>query len=309
MNEPRYTGKNTDFYVASGEIAETVNLAIDLRRPILVEGEPGSGKTKLADSIAAEKKLGEVIKIVVRSTSRAQDLLYQINSLRRFQEAQIPNNEDAKFVYPYLSLGPLGKALHEKKRRVVLIDEIDKADIDFPNDLLDVLDTFEFQINDLPDAEQDACEERHGFRKKIESDKETTPIVVITSNQEKRLPEAFLRRCLYVHLRFPQDDKQLQDIVRKNMQKTITDLNQELLEAVIDSFKKIRQGTAGSVEKQPSTSELIDWVKILYLKGKTVEDFKQKADLPPYWETLFKNINDIEFYRKTFGDTPEQLPQ
>lgn len=309
ITEPKYTGTNTDFYVASEEIAETVNLAIDLRRPILVEGEPGSGKTKLADSIAAEKNLGKVIKIVVRSTSRAQDLLYQVNSLKRFQEAQIVGNEDAKFVYPYLSLGPLGDVIQQKERRVVLIDEIDKADIDFPNDLLDVLDNFEFQVGDLPSSEEEASQERNGFGKVIKSDEESIPIVVITSNQEKRLPEAFLRRCLYIHLRFPDDSKQLEDIVRKNTRKNPEELNQELLETVVDSFKKIRAGTAGSVEKLPSTSELIDWVKILYLKGTTIEDFKEKAELPPYWKTLFKSINDIESYRKAVTEAQKQGPQ
>lgn len=299
MNEPVYKGTGTNFYVASSDIVETVNLAIDLNRPILVEGEPGSGKTRLAYSIAAEKNLDDPIKVVVRSTSRAQDLLYQVNSLRRFQEAQIPRNKDARFVYPYLSLGPLGEAIHQKKRRVVLIDEIDKADIDFPNDLLDALDTFEFQISDLPDAEQEQCLKRNGFGKTIKSDDETTPIIVITSNREKRLPEAFLRRCLYVHLRLPDDSAQLCDIVRKNMRKEVVELNEEVVSAAVDAFRKIRSGTAGSVEKPPSTSELIDWVKILHLKGKTLDEFKQRAELPPYWETLFKNINDIDFYRKT----------
>ena len=157
----------------------------------------------LAYSIAAEKKLGDVIKISIKSTSRAQDLLSRLNALRRLQDAQNPNNLRAQYVYPYLSLGPLGTAIHGKKRCVVLIDEIDKADIDFPNDLLDVLDRFTFQIDDLPESEEQQCVKERGFGKTIEGNKETSPIVVITSNREKRLPEAFLRRCLYVRLRFP----------------------------------------------------------------------------------------------------------
>jgi MoxR-like ATPase len=299
MTEPRYTGTDTDFYAASAEIAETVNLAIDLERPLLVEGEPGSGKTKLAYSIAAEKNLGMPIKIVVRSTSHARDLLYQVNSLRRFQEAQIPNNFDAGFTYPYISLGPLGEAIHEKQRRVVLIDEIDKADIDFPNDLLDVLDDFSFQIDDLPENEEQKCLDKNSFGKKIQSDKATRPIIVITSNREKRLPEPFLRRCLYVHLRLPDSAEQLTDIIVKNIQEDVEQLNSEIIKAAIESFKRIRLDTAGAAEKQPSTSELIDWIKILHLKGKTISEFNEKTGFPPFWKTLFKNINDIESYQKT----------
>jgi MoxR-like ATPase len=309
MTEPKYTGTNTDFYAASGEIAETVNLAIDLERPLLVEGEPGSGKTRLAYSIAAEKNLGQPIKIVVRSTSHARDLLYQVNSLRRFQEAQIPHNRDARFTYPYLSLGQLGEAIHKKQRRVVLIDEIDKADIDFPNDLLDVLDDFSFQIDDLPEHEEKECLEKNGFGKRIQSDEATRPIIVITSNREKRLPEPFLRRCLYLHLRLPDNSEQLTDIIVKNIRKDIEQINAEIIKAAIDSFKQIRLDTAGAAEKQPSTSELIDWVKILHLKGNTISEFNEKTGFPPFWQTLFKNITDIESYRKTVENRQNQESQ
>src|SRR5262249_43092322 len=151
-------------------------------------------KTRLAYSIAAEKKLGEVIKITVKSTSRAQDLLYRLNVLRRLQDAQNPKNVQAQFVYPYLSLGPLGEAIHQGRRKVVLIDEIDKADIDFPNDLLDVLDTFSFQIDDLPPEEEAACRKQKGFGRIVTGNLNAPPIVLITSNREKRLPEPFLRR-------------------------------------------------------------------------------------------------------------------
>src|SRR5687767_14486934 len=212
LAEPKYVGTNTDFYVASPAIADVVNVAIDLKRPILVEGEPGCGKTKLADSIAAEKNLGDVVKISVKSTSRAQDLLYRMNALRRLQDAQNVNNPNAQFVHPYLSLGPLGDVIHKRLRRVVLIDEIDKADIDFPNDLLDVLDTFSFTIDDLPMEEEPACIEQRGFGRTITGDRDRPPIVVITSNREKRLPEPFLRRCLYVRVKFPDRAEELRDI-------------------------------------------------------------------------------------------------
>lgn len=295
MGEPLYTGKNTNFYVAPEKVADGVNLAIELGRPILVEGEPGCGKTMLAYSIADEKNLGDPIKISIKSTSRAQDLLYRMNSLHRLQDAQNPHSTEARFTYPYLSLGPLGKALHEHTRSVVLIDEIDKADIDFPNDLLDVLDNFSFQISDLPDEEEQQCITKHGFGKTIKSDEATQPIVVITSNKEKRLPEPFLRRCLYVRLKFPEDMAELHEIVRKNLK--IDELTDEILNAAIAAFSRVRKLALGSAQKPPSTGELIDWVYILHKKGQTVEQLNESPELPPYWEFLFKNMGDIDAHQ------------
>jgi MoxR-like ATPase len=308
MGEPVYTGKNTDFYVAPEKVADGVNLAIELSRPILVEGEPGCGKTMLAYSIAAEKNLGQVIKASIKSTSRAQDLLYRMNSLRRLQDAQNVNNPDARYAYPYLSLGPLGKALQENARSVVLIDEIDKADIDFPNDLLDVLDNFSFQIYDLPDEEEADCLARHGFGKTIESTRATQPIVVITSNREKRLPEPFLRRCIYVRLRFPEDLEELHEIVRKNIKLSSDELKDEILNAAIAAFARVRKLSVGSAQKPPSTGELIDWVNILHWKGQTVEQLNETLDLPPYWEFLFKNMNDIDAHLAIATTKSNQAP-
>jgi MoxR-like ATPase len=295
MSESRYTGKDTDFYLASESIAEIVNLAIDLKRPILVEGEPGCGKTMLAYSIAAEKKL-EVTKISIKSTSRAQDLLYRLNALRRLQEAQNPNNLQAQYVYPYLSLGPLGVAVHSKKRCVVLIDEIDKADIDFPNDLLDVLDRFTFQIDELPESEEQQCLTDRHFGKTIEGNKEAPPIVVITSNREKRLPEAFLRRCLYVRVRFPESVDELRDIVRKNTKLPPEELSDSVLVAALEAFLRVRRLAVGNTQKPPSTSELIDWVQILHWNGKTPESLNQDPNRPPHWGILFKTMADLDSY-------------
>lgn len=194
-----YTGTNTSFYIADELTAKTVNLAIHLNRPILVEGEPGCGKTMLAYSVGKELGL-EVVKFVVKSTTRALDLLYQEDNLRRLQDAQRPDNESSRYIYPYITLGRLGEAIHlphqDNKRRVVLIDEVDKADIDFPNDLLGVLDGFKFDVEPLSrsDEERKLSEENNGFGYHIEAKPNYEPIIIITSNREKRLPEPFLRR-------------------------------------------------------------------------------------------------------------------
>ncbi|MFA5922405.1 MAG: MoxR family ATPase [Methylococcaceae bacterium] len=296
MNEPRYTGKDTDFYLASEAVADIVNLAIDLKRPILVEGEPGCGKTMLAYSIAAEKKLGDPVKISVKSTTRAQDLLYRLNSLRRLQDAQNRQNTQAQYIYPYLALGPLGRAIHEKKRCVVLIDEVDKADIDFPNDLLDVLEKFSFQIDDLPEEEEQECKRERGFGRIVSGDLNMPPIVLITSNREKRLPDAFLRRCLYVRVKFPEFSEELRDIVRKNTKLTPGELSDKVLVAGIDAFLRVRRLATGNTQKLPSTSELIDWVQILHWKGATVNSLTNDPNRPPHWDILFKTMGDLDIY-------------
>jgi MoxR-like ATPase len=297
MSEPRYTGDATDFYRATPAVAKVVNLAIDLKRPILVEGEPGCGKTMLATSIASEKNLGEVIKIGVKSTSRAQDLLYRVNALKRLQDAQ-SDRPQAQYVYPYLSLGPLGRPIHARERRVVLLDEIDKADIDFPNDLLDVLDTFTFQIDDLPEDEENLCrnDPKLGFGRTVAGSRDAPPIIVITSNREKRLPEPFLRRCLYVRVKFPETAEELQDIVRKNTRLTVAEMSDTVLNAAVVSFMRVRQIALGNTQKPPTTSELIDWVRILHWDGVAADTLKSDVERPPHWGTLFKTAADLDAY-------------
>lgn len=295
MTEAPYTGKSTNFYYATPNVAAIVNLALALKRPLLVEGEPGCGKTKLAYSVAAEKGLPPPTKISVKSTSRAKDLLYTVNSLRRLQETQMKEVADARYTYPYVSLGALGRAIGDGKRLVLLIDEVDKADIDFPNDLLDVLENFTFQIEDLPPEEDQACRERHGFGREVAGNPDCPPIVIITSNREKRLPEAFLRRCLYVRLRFPETVEELRNIVLKNLDVATTD--KRLLDAAITTFRKIREASLGATQKPPSTSELIDWVRILYWNGVSPESLTKEPYLPPHWETLFKTGGDLDAYQ------------
>jgi MoxR-like ATPase len=296
MTEPRYTGRATNFYVASAATSEIVNIAVDLRRPLLVEGEPGCGKTQLAYSIAAEKGLGDIVKIAVKSTSRAQDLLYRFNGLRRLQEAQDRRNEQARLVYPYLSLGSLGSVIQARQRKVVLIDEIDKADIDFPNDLLDVLDSFEFQIDDLPPEEEDACRAKRGFGRTVSGDRQLPPIIVITSNREKRLPEPFLRRCLYLRIKFPETVDELRAIVKRNAQGPLAELADDVLNATVVSFLRVRQLAVGGTQKPPTTSELIDWAQILHWRGVTPESLEKDPYRPPYWTTLFKTMGDLDAY-------------
>lgn len=299
MSEPEYTGTATDFYVAPSEVADKVNLAVALNRPILVEGEPGCGKTMLAYSVAAEKDLERPVKIAVKSTSRAQDLLYRVNALRRLQDAQSPNSERAQFIYPYLSLGPLGRAINEGRRAVVLIDEVDKADIDFPNDLLDVLDDFSFQIEDLPEEEEERCLKEKGFGRTVSvREGGARPIVFITSNREKRLPEPFLRRCIYVRLRFPEKPEELTDIILKNnVGETTVKINEGLVDAAVAAFQRVRRAAVGTAQKPPTTSELIDWVKILHWRNTDPESLKGDGLLPPYWELLFKNMADLDAHR------------
>lgn len=302
MGSRTYTGTGTDFYYTPPDVVKKVNLAIKLRKPILVEGEPGCGKTRLAYSIAAELaqdiSLSEPIKVSVKSTSRAQDLLYKTDFLKRLQDAQTPDLEKAQYIYPYISLGALGKAIQEHKQYVVLIDEIDKADIDFPNDLLDVLDTFSFQVEDLPDEEVELCIKEMGFGKLIEASEDTFPIIVITSNREKRLPEPFLRRCIYVRLNFPSTPEELLTIVTKNTRETVEEMNKELLDVAISTFVQIRTiAVDGNAQKPPTPSELIDWIKILHWEGESIESLTENSTFPPYWDTLFKTMHDLDLYK------------
>jgi MoxR-like ATPase len=308
MTQPRYQGNRTDFYLASPATADVVNLAIDLGRPLLVEGEPGCGKTQLAYSIAAELGLGEVVKISTKSGTKAQDLLWRTNVLARLQDAQ-RQEESARHVYPYITLGLLGAVLHRGERRVVLIDEVDKADIDFPNDLLDVLDTFSFQIEDLPPDEEPAALKDKGFGRTIAGNRREPPIIVLTSNREKRLPEPFLRRCLYVRVSFPQTAEELREIVQRNTRESLPQLVEGVLNAAVKSFLDVRHLAVGQTHKPPTTSELIDWVRILHWRGSTPEDLAAGAYTPPYWQTLFKTMGDLDAYAALAAERARAQPE
>ena len=302
-----FSGRQCARYVASPQTAEIVNLAIHLGRPLLVEGEAGCGKTRLASAVADElQPAGGLIAMTVKSTSQAKDLLYRFDALRRLQDAQDPQNTDARCVYPYIELEPLGHAIQQGKPCVVLIDEIDKADIDFPNDLLDVLDRFEFDIDDLPRRESDRCLHEKGFGKHVQAPPGgVKPIVIITSNREKQLPEPFLRRCLYTQLDFPTDPAVLGEIVRRNLDAGVERISDELIEGAVERFRAVRErGREANVQKLPATSELVDWVRVLHWQQRTAESVAPEQLTAADQAVLFKLRQDLERYRARSAEEP-----
>ena len=295
-------------YIASRNLAEAVNDALYLRRPLLLEGEPGCGKTRLAYSVAYE--LGYPLKeCYIRSTSRAQDLLYTYDAVRRLydlQESKLittnvtnpenieKNNTDTKTISrrQYVELGKLGEAIDLAQQNipaVVLIDEIDKADIDFPNDLLLVLDKLQFEVDEVRGWKFDALQNHT-----TEQRRDFLPLIIITSNREKELPKAFLRRCLFYYIDFP-DEEELKDIIKSHFQQDLT----PLFEAALVKFLQLRNKTKFRWRKKPSTSEFINWLTLLERdeKRKKLTD-KQIADLElnrlPYLDTLIKTQSDLK---------------
>lgn len=268
-------------YVASEDLVRAVNLAIHLRRPLLIEGEAGCGKTRLAYALAYE--LGyPLYRWDVHSTSKAQDGLYSYDAIMRLHDVQVKQlggktaTRDPNDPKQYRELGALGKAFNLRDRpAVVLIDEIDKADIDFPNDLLSVLDEpWRFHIPETGEL--------------VEAKKNNIPIVIITSNKEKgNLPAPFLRRCLYYFLHFPNDADLLQYIIERHYQnQTGTELpSQDLTEATVSRFLDIRKDS--SLFKPPGTSELLDWLDTLH-RFEGVDAILESESPIPYPEVLFK---------------------
>jgi MoxR-like ATPase len=292
----------TGNYVMTPAKAKIVDLAIQLGRPLLVEGEAGCGKTRLAGAIAEELGLPKPTRISVKSTSRAVDLLYRFDALRRLQDSQLEKERDrARWVGNYIQLDKLGAAIHAGKPAVVLIDEIDKADIDFPNDLLDVLEDFEFDIDELPEGQEVGTHGRH-----VTSLGGVRPIVVVTSNREKQLPEPFLRRCLYLELTFPEDASALAEIVEINLKQRMVDISSALVKQAVTTFIEIRQTARGRrLRKLPATAELIDWIHTLHWESSIPV---VSGPLPLHWDILFKTAQDLEDYARAVSatTTPEK---
>src|SRR5213592_4111201 len=245
--------RGTDRYLTSSALESAVNCALALERPLLVRGEPGTGKTQLAEAIASGLGL-RLIHWPVKSTTRAQDGLYVYDTVQRLYDSRFGDG-DVRDIRRYIKLGPLGQALKADRRVVLLIDEIDKADLEFPNDLLHELDRMRFHVSET--KEEIVARER--------------PVVVITSNAEKELPDAFLRRCVFHFIEFP-DKELMARIVRVHHPK----LETELLERTLQAFYALRD-THG-LRKKPSTSELIDWIAALRRAGLSSRDLD--AGLP-----------------------------
>jgi len=263
--------KGTDKYVATRELQVAVNAAIHLERPLLVKGEPGTGKTLLAHEIAKSLKK-PLITWHIKSTTLAQQGLYEYDAVSRLRDSQL-GGENVDNMAHYIKKGKLWEAFDTKERVVLLIDEIDKADIEFPNDLLLELDKMEFYVYEL----QKTIKAKH------------RPIVLITSNNEKELPDAFLRRCLFHYIRFPEKDI-MQSIVDVHFPK----IDQELVGNAMSLFYGIRE--VRGLKKKPSTSELVDWLKLLLMEkiqAGELEGFDLKETLPPHTHALLKNEQDL----------------
>ncbi len=274
MQIPRFTG--TDRYVATDDLKMAVNAAVTLSRPLLIKGEPGTGKTQLAEEIAGA--LGcPLLEWHIKSTTKAQQGLYEYDAVSRLRDSQL-GDARVKDIGNYIVKGRLWEAFTADTQPVLLIDEIDKADIEFPNDLLRELDRMEFYVYET----RELVRARH------------RPIILITSNNEKELPDAFLRRCFFHYIRFP-DTATMERIVDVHF----PGLKRELLKDALEAFYRVRD--VPGLKKKPSTSELLDWIKLLLAEDIPAEALRatdSKSAIPPLYGALLKNEQDVHLFEQ-----------
>ena len=268
--------QGTDTYVATEDLMMAVNAAIALERPLLIKGEPGTGKTVLAEEVA--KALGkDLIQWHVKSTTKAQQGLYEYDAVSRLRDSQL-GDEKVHDISNYIVKGNLWEAFEAEETPILLIDEIDKADIEFPNDLLLELDRMEFYVYET---------QQHIKAKQ-------RPLVIITSNNEKELPDAFLRRCFFHYISFPDPDtmKQIIDVHFEGIQ-------QNLVSEALKIFYEVRD--VPGLKKKPSTSELLDWLKLLMAEDMPVEALRERDPnklIPPLHGALLKNEQDVHLFER-----------
>ncbi|WP_417249070.1 AAA family ATPase [Celeribacter sp.] len=266
---------STDTYVAPPDLTVAVNAAIALERPLLVKGEPGTGKTELARQVAAALDM-PMIEWQIKSTTRAQQGLYEYDAVSRLRDSQLGDPRVSE-ISNYIRKGKLWQAFEAEERVVLLIDEVDKADIEFPNDMLHELDKMAFHVYETGET----VTARH------------RPVVIITSNNEKELPDAFLRRCFFHYIRFPDEE-----VMRKIVSVHFPDLKERLLATALTQFYEIRD--MNGLKKKPSTSEMLDWLKLILAEDLTPEDLARDGvnALPKLHGALLKNEQDVALFER-----------
>ena len=266
---------STDRYIATADLAIAVNAAVTLERPLLVKGEPGTGKTELARQVALSLGL-PILEWHVKSTTKAQQGLYEYDAVSRLRDSQL-GDARVNDVANYIRRGKLWQAFTAEGRVVLLIDEIDKADIEFPNDLLQELDRMEFHVYETGET----VTARH------------RPVVIITSNNEKELPDAFLRRCFFHFIRFPDPET-----MRRIVDVHFPGIKEALLTTALTQFYELRE-TPG-LKKKPSTSEVLDWLKLLLAEDLSAEDLRRdgKNALPKLHGALLKTEQDLHLFER-----------